>query len=83
MDRFIAFPIDQKGCEGDHLKSNMDRFIERRFWKPLIPIIHLKSNMDRFIVHTRTYKKSKTKHLKSNMDRFIGSPLFNFYSLYS
>ena len=30
MDRFIAFPIDQKGCEGDHLKSNMDRFIVRK-----------------------------------------------------
>ncbi len=54
MDRFIVICFKRLQREYRYLKSNMDRFIERRFWKPLIPIIHLKSNMDRFIAHAPT-----------------------------
>ena len=49
MDRFIApFQLSpyKKFC---NLKSNMDRFIDRKIRQSGGYVYHLKSNMDRFI----------------------------------
>ncbi len=56
-----------------HLKSNMDRFIERDSLNSTISRLNLKSNMDRFIGLLRQCSPSEPSYLKSNMDRFIGN----------
>ena len=49
MDRFIEFCITLINFLGSSLKSNMDRFIEKKRLSSIYADIPLKSNMDRFI----------------------------------
>ena len=55
----------------NHLKSNMDRFIEIVLYSYSSVQPNLKSNMDRFIETSQALLPSCPFHLKSNMDRFI------------
>ena len=49
MDRFIVGDYKATYRVRKHLKSNMDRFIDRQAKIAIVSIFDLKSNMDRFI----------------------------------
>ena len=62
----------------NHLKSNMDRFIDRMYLCISFPDVDLKSNMDRFIASRHRPACGLDCYLKSNMDRFIDTFLVYF-----
>ena len=49
MDRFIVYVPHSPLLTHEHLKSNMDRFIDLSLDVITIEEVYLKSNMDRFI----------------------------------